>query len=358
MATVALRKFLYSKQIKGDLNFGCRCVSSIAFVLSGVVGENELNDSNNSRSYHESIPFLRNGFFQDKALVGKDPDNARVLVGGIEHFEKNLKSEAETMPTAQKLFGSSRGGTSIAGTSSRSRETSAKDAEILKRVTDLVETNYEISMEESMASLSSVMIGMSAYVPPKDCTSDRELERLRKDLTILVQSGGSIARSLALHFACDKNSIKVVNLLLQMGDADSSNMKAPKTGRTPLMIAAMNAAGRLSITGIDDTEVIDALLLLTAASTSKSDVDSAGMTAYGYFTHKSKMMIEMTHYQHRGKITDLEHKLYPPGGPTLTDFAGGRGGASGLVDYGPEDDVADREMGRGAYACDDDHDDY
>jgi hypothetical protein len=129
-------------------------------------------------------------------------------------------------------------------------------------------------------------------------------------------------------------------------DADSSQTK-DHVGRTPLIVAAMNASGRLSINGIDDTEVIDALLL---ASNNKAAVDNVNMTAYGYFQQSSKTMIQMTHYQYRRKLTDLEHKLYPPGGPTVMDFAEGRGGTSGFVDYGPEDDVADREMGRGAYA--------
>jgi len=344
VATFALRKFLYSKQIKGDIDYGCWCVSSVAFVLSG-----DGNNSSERRSnrYHESIPFLRNGFFQDKALVGKDPDNARILVGAIEHFEKNLQSETEMIIIANKLF--------QATSSDSNRKTSAEDAEILKRVKDLVETNYQTSMTESTASLSRVMLGMATYVPQKDCTSDQQLKRLQKDLTKLVQSGGSIARSLALHFACEKNSVKVVNLLLQM-DADSSKTKDSRTGRNPLTIAAIHATGRLSITGIDDTEVIDALLL-TSSSARKSEVDSVGMTAYGYFTQKSKTMIQMTHYQHRRKITDLEHKLYPPGGPTIMDFAGGRGRTTGFVDYGPEDDEADQEMGIGAYASDDEDED-
>lgn len=60
--------------------------------------------------------------------------------------------------------------------------------------------------------------------------------------------------------------------------------------------------------------------------------------------------MQITRYEHRHKLTNLEHKLYPPGGPSLSDFSEGKGGNSGLVDYGPEDDEADREMGRGAYA--------
>mmetsp|Transcript_15155 Transcript_15155/g.32897 ORF Transcript_15155/g.32897 Transcript_15155/m.32897 type:complete len:83 (-) Transcript_15155:45-293(-) len=75
------------------------------------------------------------------------------------------------------------------------------------------------------------------------------------------------------------------------------------------------------------------------------------MTAHGYFTQGSsqtsgsRRYFRITHDEHRRKLTDLEHKLYPPGGPAAGDFSEGRGGSSGLVDYGPEDDEADRAMG-------------
>eukprot|EP00978_Attheya_sp_CCMP212_P016274 scaffold42485_cov50-Attheya_sp.AAC.5 len=351
VATFALRKFLRSKEIKGNSQYNdVWFVSSMAYVLSAgqspndndteSTGKRKRDESNTGSSttdtkhqYHESIPFLRNGFFQDTALVRKDPDNARILVAGVNHFEKDLKSEAEVMPTTRAL----------------SRQLSntkldGKDAEILSRVETLVNRNYEISMTRSSMNLSSVMIGAATYTRPQDCTDEYQLQILKQDLTIMVNSGGSIAKSTALHAACDKNSIKIVNLLLEM-DAASTNTK-DALGRTPLLVAAINATGRLSINGIDDTAVVDALL---ASGASKPDVDSVGMTAYGYFRKSSEISLSMTHYHHQHKITDLEHKLYPPGGPRVMDFAKGLGGSSGFVDYRPEDDEADREMGRCGY---------
>jgi hypothetical protein len=73
------------------------------------------------------------------------------------------------------------------------------------------------------------------------------------------------------------------------------------------------------------------------------------------------MMFDITHYHSRGKLIALESKLSPPTGPTIVDLADGKGANTGLVDYGPEDDEADREMGRGRYANDEDdsdEDDY
>ena len=357
MATFALRKFLYSGQIKGNLSYGCWRVSCVAFVLSGREVDGAIKEGNSTRKkrkrnetgsssssrYEESIPFLRNGFFQDAALVSKDPDNARILVGSVAHLEKSLKSEAEVIATARALSAVNNLG-----------RPSGKDAEILSRVENLVNRNHQLSTENSMTNLASIMIGAATYEPPGDCTSEEQLKSLRVDLTKLVRCGGSIAHSTALHVACAQNSIKVAKLLLQM-DTSSSKSK-DHLGRTPLMVAAINASGRLSINGIDDTAVIDTLLEFGA---NKAEVDSSNMTAYGYFKKASTMHIQITRYQHRRKLTDLEHKLYPPGGPTVMDFSEGRGGTSGIVDYGPEDDEADREMGRGVYASnDDDSGDY
>jgi len=124
-------------------------------------------------------------------------------------------------------------------------------------------------------------------------------------------------------------------------------------GNTSLIVAAKNACGRLSINGIDDTQVIDQLLGYGA---DKSIVDSVGMTAYGYFRKSSKR--GFTHPHCSAKLVVLESKLCPPTGPTMVDMNGGQGASTGFVDYGPEDDVADREMGRGKYASDCEDGDY
>mmetsp|Transcript_4513 Transcript_4513/g.8040 ORF Transcript_4513/g.8040 Transcript_4513/m.8040 type:complete len:462 (+) Transcript_4513:103-1488(+) len=335
VATLALHNFLQSEHIKGNLDHGCWCVSSIAYVMSEDPKEevqgSKRKRGNDDSNYHGVIPFLRNGFFQDSALIRSDPDNARILVGGLAHFEKDLLSEAEAMAKATRLLGGS-----------SKKKVKGNDLDILNGVRDLVDRNFQQTL---MQGVSSAMLGATPYRPPGDCTSEEQLQNLKRQILRLQSGGGSIARSGALHAACEKNSTKVVKLLLQM-DPTSSTAK-DQLDRTPLIMAAINATGRLSINGIDDTAVIDALL---QAGARKADVDSSNMTAYGYFRQRSSQYLQITHYEHRHKITNLEHKLYPPGGPTVGDFAEGRGGSSGIVDYGPEDDEADREMGEGVYA--------
>ena len=343
VATIALRKFLRSKEVKGGNKNSAWFISSVAYVLP-VPSECE-----NHPQYHESMPFLRNNFFQDSALArDKNPENVRILVAGMNQLEQNLKPEAEVMPTVAALR-------QKMNIFNKKQKPEGNDAKILHRVETLVNEIQERNYFLSIDSISSILGGVSQYEPPKDCgTTEEELKSLKQDLAnMVVKNGGSIAKSTALHAACTTNSIKVVKLLLQM---DPASVQTKNTlGQTPLMVAAINATGRRSINGIDDTQVIDALL---ASGATKQDVDSVGMTAYGYYRKSSEMAVSMTHYEYRHTITDLEHKLYPPGGPTMVDFAKGMGGSSGFVDYGPEDDERDRDMGEGAYATTSDYEDY
>ena len=338
LATFALRKFLYSNVIKGNHQFGTWGVSSIAYALQNIDSSSESSGKrkrDDGPSYDEAIPFLRNGFFQDAALLQENPENGRILVGGVEHFEQPVKSEASVMPALEKLR------RVIGGKKPRE-----KDAEILSRVGQLVDENDRLAFLESSRSISSAMLGNAVYQPPTDSTTDQQLQILRRDLEKLAKAGGSIASSTALHVACEKNAIKVVKLLLEMEPGSVSVKDC--MGRTPLMIAAINACGRKSINGISETQVIDHLL---NAGAGKKDVDNVGLTAYGHL--KKRLVINSVHYQYRATLTDLEHKLYPPGGPTTIDFSHGNGGASGLVDYGPEDEEERRIWGGS-----DDRDDY
>ncbi|KAL7453482.1 hypothetical protein ACHAWC_008598 [Mediolabrus comicus] len=344
LATFALRKFLHSDMIKGNLPYGCWNVSSIAYALHDF-GEDEQHSGSGKRkreddgrpSYEEAIPFFRNGFFQDVALLQQNPDNGRILVAGVEHMDQPLKSEASVMPAIKSL---------------RSRlstkKPTRKDGEILNRVEQLVSANALLVCEQELKGISAAMIGNAIRQPVGDVTTTEQLQSLRRDLSKLVGEGGSIARSTALHIACEKNSIKVVKLLLEL-DASSISAK-DRMGRTPLIVATMNACGRRTINGIDETQVIDNLL---NAGARKEDVDSVGLTAYGHFEKYFKKISPMASLQHNTSLTDLEHKLYPPGGPTAMDFSNGKGGSSGIVDYGPED-----EEERRLYGGSDDDGDY
>eukprot|EP00986_Skeletonema_menzelii_P008611 scaffold3686_cov149-Skeletonema_menzelii.AAC.1 len=337
LATFALRKFLHGDIIKGKLDYGCWHVSSIAYALHDFDEQQQPGSGTGKRKreddgrpcYDEAIPFFRNGFFQDVALLQQDPDNGRILVAGIAHMDQNLKSEASVMPAINSLRNRL-----------STKKPTGKDGEILNRVQRIVNESDQIAFEQSTMSMSAAMMGNAIYQRPADPTTTQQLQSLRRDLTKLVGEGGSIARSTALHVACEKNSIKVVKLLLEL-DASSAKVK-DRMGRTPLIVAAMNACGRRTINGIDETQVIDNLL---NAGARKEDADNVGLTAYGHFKKYFKRMPSMASLQHNTSLTDLEHKLYPPGGPTAMDFSSGKGGSSGFVDYKPEDEEHRRLMG-------------
>lgn len=354
IASAALRKFLFDPSyIKGQLNYGCWQVSSAAYVTK-LVNEATMNeptdrkrkrgdDDEDELARMDAMPFLRNGFFQDPALVREDSDNARLLVASYGNWNKPLRSQAEVSKVNLLSNPSS------TPSSNPSSTPSGKDLEILKAVKLLVAVD-----QHHTVNWAAIMVGQEQYVPPGDPVTAQQLATLRSDLARLVQARGSISRSNALHLACEHNSPSVVSLLLEM-DPAAINSQDAANNRTPLMVAAMNASGRCSISGIDDTQVIDRLL---AAGANKSLTDSVGMTAYGYFRKTSKMMVDITHLACRGKLVGLESKLCPPEGPSVVDMSDGKGSITGFVDYGSEDDEADREMGLGRYADSEDEADY
>jgi hypothetical protein len=343
VAAAALYKFLHDPTtIKGNLDYGCWRVSSAAYLLNPQ--EPTPNNSKQHRKRKRAVdetpqhelarmdadPFLRNGFFQDPSLVRQDSANTRILVASYGNWSNAILSQAQV---------------SSVNLLSESPKPSGKDAEILQLVQSVFDSSDPFGA--SNVHLAAVMIGQEQYEPPGDTITTLQLASLRSNLFLLVQAGGSISRSTALHLACEKNSKSLVKLLLEMDPAAVNYRDTISV--TPLMVAAKNASGRCSINGIDDTLVIDSLF---ESGADKTMTDSVGMTAYGYFRKTSKMMFDITHYHSRGKLVALESKLCPLTGPTVVDLADGNGANTGLVDYGPEDDEADREMGRGRYASD------
>lgn len=359
VTTAALYHFLRDPSyIKGNLNYGCWKVSSAAYVLPNpayvlpnpeVERKRKREDIN---SFNEetatsifAAPFLRNGFFQDPALIRTTspiqdaPDNSRILVASYGDWNR-----PGVIPRSQLEVSTIR---ILSLPQPSDTKMSVKDAEIMQQFEQVCSTQNE----SHLLNMGAIMLGLERYEPRRDETTTDQLKALRLIVRRLVAEGGSIAHSTALHVACRYNKIKVVGLLLDIA-TESNNKSAILScknhlGLTPLMVAARSAAGRLSRTGIDDTLVLDQLL---SAGSDKSTTDSIGMTAYGYFRKSSKTHIDITDAHCRGTLIALESKLCPLARPTMVDLADGKGPGTGLVDYGPIDDLADREMGRGRYA--------
>ena len=342
--TKVLHKFLRSEHVVGHDDYDWD-VSYMAYVLplyEHVHGfqspspENQKFASDSALDHYiqEAIPFVPNGFFFDMALLLKGPDNARILVGS--------QDTVCAPPSLAKAESDSRDIATTICSSDSNSVSNPKDVPLLNRVIQVVDASHNASMEQVMMQVSSIVGTQKKVEPPRDMTTDAELKCLKEDIEKLVLSGSSIARSTALHHASSKNSIAVARLLLTM---DPTAVNVPgKFGRTPLMEAALNASGRVSIDGIRESTIVD---LLLASGANKDDVDVTGLTAYGHFKKQADCLIGATKVEFRHTVTNVEHKLYPPGGPTKTDFSKGKGGTSGFADY----DLEDQEMG---YAPDED----
>jgi hypothetical protein len=217
------------------------------------------------------------------------------------------------------------------------RPPTGKDAEIL-------EVTKRSCSENMMQGVSSAMIGLA--LPMVDGSADRA-SAFRTEVTGLIQQGGSLARSNALHAACANRDAAIARCILQL---DPSCLEArDDQNMTPLIVAAAAAAGSGNINGIPSQPVIDVLL---AAGAQKGAVDSDGLTAYGTLKSMHEKYVQamqaiMGRPVGGGSRTTpglaaLEAKLMPPGGPTAADRAGGEGEDAGYVDYSAEDAEYDR----------------
>jgi hypothetical protein len=243
LAAAALYKFLHDPTtIKGNLEYGCWRVSSAAHVLNPQEAMPKESKQERKRTrdadeeHQEELTrmdadaLLRNGFFQDSALVWQDSANARILVASYGNWNNPILSQARA--SSVKLLPAS-------------PKPSGNDAEILQAVQSVFTDG---SNPFGTMNLAAVMSGQVQYKPPGDATTTPQLASLCSDLLRLVRAGESISRLTALHLACKKNSKSIVKLLLKM-DPAAINYKDTNCV-TPLMVAAKNASGHCSINGI------------------------------------------------------------------------------------------------------------
>lgn len=348
IATTALHQLLHHPFIKGNLLYGCWKVSSVVYELdpleamsnqerttfvekrnaNRMVNPPEETDETrrakemekqkmDSLARQDAIPFLRNGFFQDPAIARQG--NERFVVASHGNWTRPLLSETQAA------------GIQFYVPQPKPPAPMGKDAEILKLV-------MKVAGESRFSEAP---------------TSPAKIAQLRNDIGNLVHAGGSVSRSHAIHAACANNDKAVLDCLLELdptiiNSLDQENM-------TPLMIAAMSAAGRSTINGIPETRAIDILL---AAGADKGKEDSFGMTAYGHFKSKTAGFDEMmnamtgqsctTNQSHASHLA-VERKLLPPLGPTTSDMNGGEGEEAGFMDYSRDDRESDAMYGGGSY---------
>jgi len=254
----------------------------------------------------DANPFLRNGFFQDPAIARDGGSDANILVSSHGHWKAPMLTHAEAaairfcIPPVQPP--------ALTG----------KDKELFEFVkTASSEARYSVTIDAT------------------------KMANCRSTIVNLVKEGASLSRSHVLHAACANNAVHIVTCLLQL-DPSIVNSKDQLTC-TPLMLAAVNAAGRESINGIDDIVVIDKLI----ATGARTDIqDQHGMTAYGHFKKSTDdydiMMKAMTGNTSNLKESALRgpvnRRLMSPGGPTACDLAGGEEASGGFAQYSDNGD--------------------
>jgi len=76
-------------------------------------------------------------------LIHGDAANARILVGGITHFEKRMLTESEAMAKAGRL---------LKGAGSSQKKAKGNDLEILNLVRGLVDVTFQQTLMQGVSS--------------------------------------------------------------------------------------------------------------------------------------------------------------------------------------------------------------
>ena len=237
--------------------------------------------------------FLRNGFYQDLHLAqcgGFFGTSKRILVSATSEWRKPLKTHAEA--AAVEFY----------EPEPDPRPPMGVDGEIL---------------ELTKKACSSWTGG---------CSTDEKLEEYRLEVTRLIDRGGSLTRSCALHAASCSDDPRAVSLIISL-DPSTVNT-SDDCGRTPLMGTAEVIAGKCTNAGFKANHaVLDKLL---AAGADKNATDPSGRTALGYFLSQhryySTMMQAMSgqpgYHANENEIPGIlaiKRKLMPDGGATAAD---------------------------------------
>jgi hypothetical protein len=173
-------------------------------------------------------------------------------------------------------------------------------------------------------------------------TLETALEEYRRNVQVLIEEGGSLCRSNALHAACALNNSHLVTCILSMDHTTLESRDA--NDFTPLMVAAEVMSGRSNAhSGFPtDHEVIDILL---ANGADKDAVKRDGMTAYGTFVNSHRKYTEsifammgqqIPAYDTTPGYEAVAEKLMPTRGATRADITGGASEDAGLISYDRE----------------------
>jgi hypothetical protein len=185
-----------------------------------------------------------------------------------------------------------------------------------RRIQELVEF-------EGMQGVSSLMAGLAA--PP----AAPDLSTMEAAIQKLVNEGGNIGRSCALHHAAGCGTLAQVDVLLKIAGPASSKEALNalnEEGRTPLMIAVRSTtSGCMMPNPYSRTtqSPVGICADLITRGADKGMTDLSGLTALG---HMRKYAVELAQFgggysQTMKKLEPLTKVLMPLTGPTMADNA-------------------------------------
>jgi hypothetical protein len=267
--------------------------------------------------------FLRNGFFQDEAYANVGGSQAKILVASHNNWERKLISHS----SAEKI------------------KFCDPPPEVASPKSGIDEELFKF-VKKNSPNDDYVEVGGAAQIQARK-------DKVREDAIIqLVSRGASITRSHVLHCAVANNCYEMTkSLLLLEHDAIDT---LDDFGATPLIVAAINAAGRSTKDGIKNTRIIE---LLLAEGAKRELCDRSGMTAYGNYLKQREdsnlaihsmmgMPVPSSSAPKHPSEERLMKILLPANGPTNADLRGGNVNP-GIVEYDCE------SSGEDSYGFDD-----
>eukprot|EP00956_Cyclotella_meneghiniana_P009118 scaffold12494_cov55-Cyclotella_meneghiniana.AAC.2 len=304
VGTYALNKLLHHPYVTG--RNCCMCI----YILDGfemmepqlrkkVRYDREMSDKERKqllKPYQrtDANQFLRNGFYQDSTVATL---GAHYIVAAKSHWEAPLKSHDEVSsvqfyvppPMPEPPCG--------------------KDAEILELTkTTCSHLRFPRMNQPSLQDLTQRVDSMAALLaeatrPGVDANiilqRIQQAQRLiqdaqpasstsyRQQVERLIQEGGDLSRSSALHASVAYDNCDIVSCILEL-DRSTVNSR-DFNDVTPLMIAAESMAGKKTNTGYPNDHAIIDLLVENGAD--KHETNRQGLTAYGMFVKLQMTMV-------------------------------------------------------------------
>ena len=306
--------------------------------------------------------FLRNGFYQDETIASIAP---HCVVAAKSHLEGLLKSQEEVMrvqfhvPTPMPDPPTGLDKDILELTKTKCQELSMRGATsfsqvdidgLMQELTNLEHLMQQVGNLASGNELRERLEQMRRLLNQANNGPLASVTRFREQVQRLIDQGGNLSRSNALHAACAYDDSNIVRCILSM---DHSTLESRDVSDvTPLMVAAEAMAGKSTINGFPDNHAVIDILLSSGANKDATNRD--GLTAYGMFvklhsSYNDSIYAMMGRHIPNPDATPgyrvLKQKLLPTDGPNRADLTGGDSEDVGLIHYDDDEMILDDEEG-------------